>query len=188
MFHSMQGQNRPCQYVRILLTTSLFFSNIVNLMPGTLAGRRMPALMPASPAPMTATLTSRTWSMQWLGSMCSFEVGYDIGSSRRVLTRSVSLAGARWPVSCATRRVEFDVCASVVRLSAAGITGAGAITKQVRILWCLLPRHDQTITKSLWARPLKTGYISFAMQGLRDDSDEPDVCAIVALSPLLAHA
>jgi hypothetical protein len=50
-------------------------------MPGTLAGSKIPALIPASPAPMTATLNFRTWSMQRPASSCSFEIGYWMGST-----------------------------------------------------------------------------------------------------------
>lgn len=39
----------------IARTTSLFFSKIVSLMPGTFTGRSTPALIPARPAPITAT-------------------------------------------------------------------------------------------------------------------------------------
>jgi hypothetical protein len=77
-------------------------------MPGTLAGSKIPALIPASPAPMTATLNFRTWSMQRPASSCSFEIGYWMGSTGRKCACSVSCAGARWLVNCATRLVEVD--------------------------------------------------------------------------------
>jgi hypothetical protein len=39
----------------VLRTTSLFLSKIVNWMPGTLIGSSTPAVIPAIPAPITAT-------------------------------------------------------------------------------------------------------------------------------------
>lgn len=52
-----------------------------------------------------------------------------MGSLGRVLTCSVSVAGARWPVSCAMRRVEWEAWASGVFFPAAGITGFGAMMR-----------------------------------------------------------
>lgn len=46
------------------LTKSSFFSKMVSWMLGTLAGSKMPAVIPARPPPMTATLRARGWSMK----------------------------------------------------------------------------------------------------------------------------
>lgn len=77
-----------------LPTTSAFFSKMVNSMPGTLAGRRAPATMPAIPAPMTVTLRRRGSSAWRSTRETSGRTNFDLFCSSSASTRVSTVAAA----------------------------------------------------------------------------------------------